>query len=146
MKSDNGVWSLRKEIPSDTELGSRLIDPMLAEMQSRGWSLREVLRTQLAYEEAIVNAIRHGNEFRRDKRVLVELSCEDDSLMMRITDDGNGFDPTQVPDPRQDPLLETPGGRGVLLIYETMSEVLYNERGNQVTMVMKKDSFTADVD
>ena len=62
------------------------------------------------------------------------MSCDQDRVWIRITDQGKGFDPKEVPDPRQKELLEVPGGRGVLLINEIMSEVAYNEQGNQITM------------
>ncbi len=66
------------------------------------------------------------------------MKCDDVRVWVQITDQGNGFDPQSVPDPRQDEFLDVPGGRGVLLISELMSEVKYNSRGNQVTMVKFK--------
>jgi serine/threonine-protein kinase RsbW len=51
-----------------------------------------------------------------------------------IEDMGPGFDPDELPDPRDEERLEIPGGRGVMLIRELMTEVEYNELGNRVTM------------
>ncbi len=64
----------------------------------------------------------------------VEFLCDPELVSVRILDQGEGFDPGAVPDPRDEDLLETPGGRGVLLIREVMSRVRYNESGNELTM------------
>jgi serine/threonine-protein kinase RsbW len=128
------VWTLDKIIPSDTTIGSGLISDLIDAMMEREWPGADLFRVQLAYEEAIVNAIRHGNRFAEDKSVHVEMTCDADRVWIRITDEGPGFDTSAVPDPRQDDLLEVPGGRGLLLISEIMSEVFYNVVGNQITM------------
>lgn len=138
MTSGDAVWTLHREIPSDTTVGSALVNELIDAMTEREWPMADLFRTQLAYEEAIVNAIRHGNRCAADKSVTVEMKCDADRVLIRIADQGEGFDPSSVPDPRQDELLEVPGGRGVLLIKEIMSEVRYNERGNEITMVKIK--------
>jgi serine/threonine-protein kinase RsbW len=138
MSAGDAVWNLRREIPSDTAVGSALVNDLIEAMTAREWPSRDLFRTQLAYEEAIVNAIRHGNRCDPEKTVLVEMECDQERTTIQITDQGEGFDPTSLPDPRQDEYLEAPGGRGVLLINEIMSHVEYNERGNQITMVMIK--------
>ena len=66
------------------------------------------------------------------------MTCDGDRATIQITDQGEGFDPSAVPDPRQDELLDAPGGRGMLLISEIMTEVSYNDLGNQITMIKIK--------
>lgn len=148
MTSAEAVWTFQREIPSDTSVGSALITDLLDAMTEREWPATDLFRTQLAYEEAIVNAIRHGNRCDAEKTVTVEMTCDSERVVIKITDQGEGFDPKQIPDPRQDELLEAPGGRGVLLISEIMSDVTYNDRGNQITMVKMKgdDPLTDDED
>ncbi|WP_442511601.1 ATP-binding protein [Novipirellula sp. SH528] len=131
-------WTQRRTIPSDTRIGSDLVEDLIQEMSQREWPATDLFRVQLAYEEAIVNAVRHGNRNARDKTVDVEMTCCNERVMIRIRDQGEGFDPEKVPDPRQECLLEVPGGRGVLLIGEVMSEVYYNDVGNEVTMIKIK--------
>ena len=109
---------------------------------------REVER---AVMNLVMNAIRHGNRCADDKSVMVEMTCDADRVMIRITDEGAGFDTKAIPDPRQEDLLEVPGGRGVLLISEIMSEVHYNDKGNQIMMIKIRgdepdDPDTDDVD
>ena len=128
------VWVHRTTIPSDTSVGSGLITPLLEAMSERGWPADQMFRVQLAYEEAIVNAIRHGNRFDEEKTVDVHLHCDETEVLIEITDMGSGFDPAAVPDPRDDERLDIPGGRGVMLIQELMTFVEYNEKGNHVRM------------
>ena len=138
MTSGDAVWMFQREIPSDTAVGSALVGELLDAMMEREWPGGDLFRIQLAYEEAIVNAIRHGNRCDPEKTVVVDMTCDNERVTIKITDQGEGFDPQAVPDPRQDDLLDAPGGRGVLLISEIMSEVHYNDRGNQITMVKIK--------
>ena len=135
---NSSPWSSCHTIPSDTSIGSGLIDDLLSAMVERDWPASELFHIQLAYEEAIVNAIVHGNRRATDKTVHVEMTCDTQRVRIQITDQGQGFDPDKVPDPRQDELLEDPGGRGLLLIREIMSEVRYNETGNQITITKIK--------
>jgi len=132
-------WTLHRRIPSDTATGSALVHEMIEAMARRNWSSQDLFRVQLAYEEAIVNAIRHGNRHDCKKMVEVKMSCDHQRVEIQITDQGCGFDPGKIPDPRSDELLEVPGGRGVLLMSEIMSEISYNQVGNQVTMVKRKE-------
>ena len=134
----SAIWRRETTIPSDTSVGSELINGLLEAMAERGWTATEMFRVQLAYEEAIVNAIRHGNRFAEDKTVDVLMQCDDEEILIQITDMGLGFDPKSIPDPREDDRLEVPGGRGVMLIHELMSTVGYNDKGNQVTMRKKR--------
>jgi len=132
--SQGSAWVMNVTIPSDTSVGSELFQSLHEAMQQRGWSADLAFRVQLAYEEAIVNAIRHGNRFADDKTVDVSMLCDHDFLVIEITDMGAGFNPDEVPDPRAEDRLEIPGGRGVMLIHELMSSVQYNEKGNSVRM------------
>lgn len=143
----SAAWKRETTIPSDTSIGSDLVNGLLEAMGERDWSPNEMFRVQLAYEEAIVNAIRHGNRFAEDKTVHVVMHCDDEEILIQITDMGPGFDPKSIPDPREDDRLDVPGGRGVMLIHELMSDVSYNDLGNQVTMRKTKgDELVIDED
>jgi serine/threonine-protein kinase RsbW len=95
----------------------------------------------MAIEEAVVNAIEHGNKRDASKVVHVVYVVDADSAEMTITDQGNGFDHRNVADPTDEERLDQPRGRGVLLIRELMSEAHYNDKGNSVWMrkVRSKD-------
>jgi len=93
---------------------------------------------QLAVEEALVNAIKHGNKDDPAKSVRVLVQTSPDQLRVEITDEGPGFDPGQVPDPTDLDRLDTPHGRGLMLIHSYMTHVEYKGRGNELVMQKKR--------
>ena len=121
-----------------------------------------LIQVAVALREALVNAVLHGNlevssdplstdpgaydalvEDRknkspyRDRRVYVTARETRTEATYAITDEGPGFDPTNLPDPLDPSNLEKPSGRGLMLIRTFMDEVIHNERGNQITMVKR---------
>lgn len=121
-------------IPSDTAEARRIQDDIERLVQGRKASDQEVFSVRLALEEALVNAIKHGNEMDKTKRVWVSYRLHGDRLEVRVTDEGKGFDPMDVPDPTAIENLERPCGRGLMLMRHYMTEVEYNASGNSVSM------------
>ena len=141
--SDNGsTWSYEKSIPSDTEESRAVVTSVLAELEKSCWPEHDVFGIHLAMEEALVNAIKHGNGRSPDKMVDVLCCLSPDRVCIRITDEGDGFDPESVPDPTDEDNLEIPSGRGLMLMRCYMDSVEFNARGNQVTMTKARS--TAD--
>src|SRR5437016_13845764 len=85
----------------------------------------DIFAIKLAIEEALVNAIKHGNQLDRAKTVRVAFRVAQDRFDVQITDQGPGFDPGVVPDPTAPENLERPCGRGLLLMRYYMNEVSY---------------------
>ena len=97
--------------------------------------LGEARTLQTRIEEALVNAIKHGNQLDPDKYVEVSFQVTCERFDIRIVDEGPGFNPEDVPDPTAIENIERPCGRGLLLIRGFMDEVKYHGRGNIVTMI-----------
>ncbi len=97
-------------------------------------SPHEVFSIKLALEEALVNAIKHGNQMDRGKKVRVHYRASAVFFEVRVTDEGCGFDPGDVPDPTAVENLERTCGRGLMLMRHYMDEVVYNAVGNSVIM------------
>jgi serine/threonine-protein kinase RsbW len=95
---------------------------------------QDIFSIRLALEEALVNAIKHGNQLDRSKKVHLSYRLLDDRFEIQIQDEGPGFDPNDVPDPTAIENLERPCGRGLMLMRHYMTEVNYNSRGNGVSM------------
>jgi len=93
---------------------------------------------QLAFDEAIANAIVHGNERRADAVIRITYRISPEAIQLSIADEGTGFDPSSVPDPTEDENLEVPAGRGLFLMQAYMTHVEYNREGNVVTMVHRR--------
>ena len=90
---------------------------------------------KLALEEAIINAIKHGNKQDRAKRVQVEWRVSPKSVEIVIEDEGPGFTRTAVPDPTDETNLEKLTGRGILLIEAYMNEVEWSQGGRRIRFV-----------
>lgn len=127
-----------EEFPSDTARGREVQEQIVAGMESYGFSLRQVFGVRLALEEALVNAIKHGNKMDLEKKVRVDWQLSSEHIRVRIEDQGVGFDVTAVPDPTDDENLDKPGGRGIMLMRSFMSLIEYNDRGNVLTMEMRR--------
>ncbi len=138
------TWSLHEVIPSSVDVGRQMIDQLLAAMSEAGWDGRDYFHVQLAAEEAMVNAVKHGNKEADDKTVEIEFKVGAQSTLMRFKDQGDGFCPDDLPDPRDDDHLECTNGRGVMLIREMMSQVTYNDSGNEVVMVKHREAESAE--
>jgi serine/threonine-protein kinase RsbW len=118
--------------PSALEDSCREILLVLA---ARGFSQDDVFAVHLALEEAFLNAVKHGNRMDPTKKVTIDYTVDQERVEIRLTDEGSGFDPDAVPDPRVGRNLYRPEGRGLLLIRSYMHTVEYSERGNSLRMV-----------
>lgn len=92
----------------------------------------------IALDEAIVNAIKHGNKYDPRKRVEIVAEFSRQGARFIVTDEGEGFARDLVPDPTADCRLLEPNGRGLLLINHIMDEVCYNTCGNSLEMIKRK--------
>jgi len=112
---------------------------ILSELEARNFSQGDIFAVHLALEEAFINAIKHGNKMDLGKEVKIDYSVGSDRIGISITDQGNGFDPDAVPDPRSGENIYKIEGRGLLLMRSYMDVVEFNEHGNRVHMVRYKE-------
>lgn len=128
-----------ESIPSETAQGQRVQERIIALLEQMGYSQKDVFGVKLALEEALVNAIKHGNGMDPNKVVRVKCQVSQQEARITITDEGPGFDPESVPDPTDDENLEKPGGRGIMLMKAFMSEVEYGKNGKEVLLVKVRE-------
>ena len=134
---------------------------------ARMWNLCSTsrLRIGLVLEEALLNALYHGNlevssklkelpdqsfydlALRRQtelpysaRRIAVQFEITQNKAQFVIRDEGQGFNLKSLPDPTDSENITRPSGRGVMLMHAFMDEVHFNERGNEVTLIKKKTS------
>jgi len=92
----------------------------------------------ISLTEAVNNAIIHGNGNDKSKFVKISLSQKKDkTLVFKIADEGEGFNPTAVPDPTSAELLECCGGRGVHIMKCLSDDVSYKKNGSTVLLKFK---------
>ncbi len=121
-------------IPSDPAEARRIQDDIEDALKQHGFAEREIFSIKLALEEALVNAIKHGNQMDRTKKVFISYHVNPERFDIHITDEGKGFDPEDVPDPMAVENLERPCGRGLLLMRHYMTEVTFHPPGNRLSM------------
>jgi serine/threonine-protein kinase RsbW len=121
-------------IPSDTSEGQAVQARIVEALEVREYPEKDVFSVRLALEEALVNAIKHGNRMSPDKSVEINCWISDERVRVEIQDEGEGFDRSHVPDPTLLENLERPCGRGIMLMGAFMNLIEYNEQGNKVIL------------
>jgi len=116
-----------------------VVNNVMHHMAQAGYSEKEQFAVRLSLEEAVVNAVKHGNGDDPRKCVQVDFRVDSSILTVRIEDEGSGFNPDAVPDPLAPENIERPGGRGVFLMRHYMSSVEFNDRGNAVTLTKRRE-------
>jgi serine/threonine-protein kinase RsbW len=114
-------------------------EQILSKLEAKGFSQDDIFAVHLALEEAFLNAVKHGNKMDSRRYVKIDCSVDLDRIEISLTDEGDGFEPSSVADPRYGEDLYKPGGRGLLLINSYMDVVKFNERGNSLYMVRYKE-------
>jgi serine/threonine-protein kinase RsbW len=112
---------------------------ILAKLEEHNFDKDDIFAVHLTFEEAFLNAVKHGNKNDPTKTVKIDYSVTPEKVEITITDEGAGFEPESVDDPRFGKGLYEPGGRGLLLMNSYMDVVKYNEEGNSVYMVRYKE-------
>ena len=123
------------EIPSDIKYIRRASKEIEDLLKSKRVDDSLVFDVRLCVEEAVRNAIVHGNKNNKKLPVFITYSFENGKIAIEVQDSGRGFNPGRVPDPTKKENLLKAGGRGVFLIHKLMDEVKYNNSGNKVFMV-----------
>jgi serine/threonine-protein kinase RsbW len=121
----------------------RLVDPAVELLSRRCFADLEAsrqaqFRLRVALAEALANAIQCGN--RNDPAKLVRISANlfPDHIRVCVSDEGSGFDPGEIPDPRDPVQVQSPCGRGLFLIRNLAQEVEFNEKGNTIWMTLPR--------
>ena len=126
-------------IPADPAAIPIVTDGVVEVLEERCWPDKDVLAVQLALQEAIANAIRHGCRGDVSKHVQCSVSCNDSGeVIIVVRDPGAGFDLDAVADPLETANILKPSGRGIFLINELMDHVLFADGGREVRMRKKK--------
>ena len=105
--------------------------------QRAGLDDDEVFRVSMAVREAAVNAVLHGNAYDPIKKMTAQFEVASGDLIIRITDQGKGLDPSTLPDPLAPENILSGSGRGIFLIRTFMDEVHFKilQPGTEITMV-----------
>jgi len=125
------------EFASTLDVLGDAIKDALAALLTKGWiDEDQVFYARLCLEEALVNAITHGNQSDNARKVRIEMAREpvDDICCIRVCDEGPGFEPEKITLPPGNEL----NGRGVCLIRHCMESVTYNAQRHCLEMRMRR--------
>ena len=132
-----GGGVMRFLIPSDLERGREVQNAILRACREAGFDEDAYFAVKLALDEAVTNAIKHGNKLAPDKQVEVMAEVDGGRARIEIRDEGPGFDRTKVPDPTLEENLDKCSGRGLLLIEAYMSSVSWSADGRTIRMTRR---------
>jgi serine/threonine-protein kinase RsbW len=134
----DAAWRLETCISSDPQECCALIRQLLQYLKQQDWNESEIFGIHLSMEEAVANAIHHGNAQDRTKSVFIKVEISPERFYARVTDEGCGFDPRKLPDPTAEANREQPSGRGVMLMRCYMDGVTFSPSGNSVELVKQR--------
>jgi serine/threonine-protein kinase RsbW len=122
-------------INSDLVAGRDVQRQILEQIEQNGFDGSNFFAINLALEEALVNAIKHGNRLDPSKKVHIQARINTKKVEITIEDEGPGFNRSSVPDPTIAENIEKCSGRGILLIESYMTSVTWDRGGRRLRMI-----------
>ena len=122
-------------VPNDLLSARQSEERIMNDLARCNYSADVIFAIKLSLEEALTNAVKHGNNNNASKRLVVRYTVNPRRVIIMVRDEGHGFAPTRVPDPTADENLECPSGRGIMLMHAYMTRVHFNQAGNEVWLL-----------
>ncbi len=110
---------------------------ILKHVRAHGFCEEAIFAIKLALEEAMTNAVKHGNAGDASKDITVRFAVNAERAVIIVRDEGVGFEPESVPDPTTADRLSLPNGRGIMLMNAYMDDVQYRNNGREVYLVKR---------
>jgi serine/threonine-protein kinase RsbW len=123
-----------ESLPNNLRIVEKVVDEVTNEL---GISQDNYGKIMVSTMEGVNNAILHGNKQMPHKYVNIVFRCDCDELKVKISDEGDGFKPEEVPDPTLPENREELNGRGIFLMSHLADSIKYSKKGNAVTMTFK---------
>jgi serine/threonine-protein kinase RsbW len=121
------------DLSQQREIQKRILDAV----EAAGFTSDNLFAVKISLEEALINAIKHGNKLDPKKKVHVEASVTTRETEIIVEDEGPGFNRSTVPDPTAEENLLKCSGRGILLMETYMDRVEYSNHGRRVRMIKR---------
>jgi len=129
----------RSRLPSTMQAINHAVGDLIKVANKVGFVGEGRAEMEIALREALANAVIHGNKSAPDKSVLLRCYCDPGvGMLVAIRDEGSGFVPDEVPDPRSAERIELTHGRGLFLMRELMDHVEHRKGGREVVLYKKR--------
>jgi serine/threonine-protein kinase RsbW len=126
-------FTIESDLSQQREIQKRILDAV----EDAGFSSDSLFAVKISLEEALINAIKHGNKLDNKKKVIVEANITPQQTEIIVEDEGPGFNRAEVPDPTAEENLLKCSGRGILLMETYMDQVEYSKSGRRVRMIKR---------
>ena len=133
-KNEDSFFQIEAWMPSEIKAVGPLVQRLMRLIEGSHCVAGEEPAVELALEEALNNAVVHGNRIDPEKLVQVLCHCDGKGISIAVKDQGQGFDPDTVPDPLSPENLSADHGRGIWLMRAAMDEVSFENLGTEVHM------------
>jgi serine/threonine-protein kinase RsbW len=124
---------IKSEYPASRDIQARILDMV----KQNNFTPHSFFAIKLALEEAMINAIKHGNKLDSSKHVHIKVKVTPKVAEIMIEDEGPGFVRNAVPDPTLLENLEKCSGRGIMLIESYMNDVEWSNKGRRLKMLKR---------
>ena len=133
--SGNLLVKVDMTIPGDISAISPVIEKVLAVVTEMGCAAGREFEIELALNEALTNAIKHGSAHDPSKLIQCCVACDHTrGMLIVVRDPGPGFDPASIPNPVVGQNLFSTSGRGIYLINQLVDEVRFEKGGTEIHM------------
>lgn len=142
-RKDGSVIRRRLALPSQESEIETAVEWIQSIAREAGLDEEVTHRIVVASSEAVTNSLHHGNEYNPVKDVIVEMTVSEEAIEVVVSDEGGGFQRTDVEDPLLEQNLRNVGGRGVYLMEEMTDEIEYREEGCKVRLRFEREGDSA---
>jgi serine/threonine-protein kinase RsbW len=128
------IYNVKERLRTDLKAVNPFLDRISQDVLALFKSKDDAFKIKLALEEAVVNAMRHGNQLDEHRFVAVHIEADKKEIVIDVHDEGKGFDFRVLPDPTRGEKAHLPSGRGVYLMRKLMDKVEFYDGGSGVRM------------
>ncbi|MBL7072227.1 MAG: ATP-binding protein [Candidatus Omnitrophica bacterium] len=125
---------VKNVIPTNSRLLKKISKKLIKLLKKAEIDEEIIFDIHVSLEEALRNAMMHGNKLDIRKKIMVEAELEPSIMKIAVEDEGGGFNPSKLPDPTHSENLLKENGRGIYLMRHLMDEVKFENSGRRVTM------------
>lgn len=125
-----------KKFPSTTDILPDVESFVIESAKKFGLTGNKLDGFALAASEAASNSIVHGNKHDISKKIIIELLKENSSIELRISDEGKGFNPSEIPDPTAPENILKDSGRGIFIMKSFLTDLRYKFSSDGTTTIL----------